>query len=295
MSNPSPKPLSQRPEGYILAVVGGTLGGPFGWILSPVVLFALNQLMPEKEGKPPNRFALWALIGLIGVPLSWAPILGSISDPSVSNNSQEELSLEELLSDRPTTPETQADSEPEPKPSAEPEVVEEPPAPEPEPQVQTVVSLEGRITRYFLDDSPQVTVGPVTYDRNAGQLEFYNEVQGGRYSGYKYYFKCESGGAIYEKDDIVTNNQWRKMDDTIRCDVTKGQDGIPTRMTVVDDYPGNPFTLMEASFTPATGGATGLTSRPVSPPQPRSPTTPSTGGVVACPFSCLCCPCDCDL
>jgi len=68
------KALSQKPLGYLLALLGGTLGGPIGWITSPVVLLILNNVMKEKEGKQPNRFLVWSLIGIIGAPLSLSPL-----------------------------------------------------------------------------------------------------------------------------------------------------------------------------------------------------------------------------
>lgn len=66
------KPLSERPIGYVLAVLGGLLGGPLGLVTSPGALFLLNKNMKGKEGKQPNRFAIWALIGIIGAPISLA-------------------------------------------------------------------------------------------------------------------------------------------------------------------------------------------------------------------------------
>lgn len=66
------KPLSERPLGYGLAVLGGLLGAPLGLLTSPAVLYVLNQQMKGKEGKQPNRFAAWALIGIIGAPISLA-------------------------------------------------------------------------------------------------------------------------------------------------------------------------------------------------------------------------------
>jgi hypothetical protein len=67
------KPLSQRPVGYALAVLGGFLGGPIGLFASPIVLLILNRVMPAKDGKQPNRFLRWSLIGIIAAPLSIAP------------------------------------------------------------------------------------------------------------------------------------------------------------------------------------------------------------------------------
>lgn len=66
----SPKPLSERPVGYGLAVLGGLPGAPVGLIASPAILFLLNKLMQSKNDKQPNRFATWALLGIVGLPLS---------------------------------------------------------------------------------------------------------------------------------------------------------------------------------------------------------------------------------
>jgi len=93
---PSPttfqKPLSKKPLGYLLAILGGSLGAPLGWITSPIVLVILNNVMKEKDGKQPNRFLVWSLIGIVGAPLSLAPIiiLGSIvNETSAENNLQD--------------------------------------------------------------------------------------------------------------------------------------------------------------------------------------------------------------
>jgi hypothetical protein len=66
------KPLSERPLGYFLAVLGGLIGSPLGLLTSPGVLFLLNKNMKGKEGKQPNRFAVWALIGILGAPINLA-------------------------------------------------------------------------------------------------------------------------------------------------------------------------------------------------------------------------------
>jgi Domain of Unknown Function with PDB structure (DUF3862) len=86
MTEPSRKALSQKPLGYILAILGGTLGGPIGWLSSPLVLFGLTQVMKEKNGKQPNRFLVWALIGIIGAPLSVASITGFSSEENVTTS-----------------------------------------------------------------------------------------------------------------------------------------------------------------------------------------------------------------
>ena len=71
--NKDQRPLSRKKRGYLLAVIGGTLGGPIGWITSPLVLYLLNRTLKEKDGKQPNIFKTWALIGIIGAPLSILP------------------------------------------------------------------------------------------------------------------------------------------------------------------------------------------------------------------------------
>ncbi len=68
------KLLSERKRGYLIAILFGTFGFPLGWITSPLVLYVLNKKLKEKDGKVPNRFLRWALIGIIGAPLSFAPI-----------------------------------------------------------------------------------------------------------------------------------------------------------------------------------------------------------------------------
>jgi hypothetical protein len=69
MESDKKTPLSEKPLGLLLAFLGGTLGAPLGWIGSPVVLIILNNVMKEKEGKQPNRFLIWSLIGIISAPL----------------------------------------------------------------------------------------------------------------------------------------------------------------------------------------------------------------------------------
>ena len=64
------KPLSKKKRGYLLAIIGGTLGGPLGWFTSPMVLHVLNKKVKSKDGTQPNIFKIWSLVGLIGAPLS---------------------------------------------------------------------------------------------------------------------------------------------------------------------------------------------------------------------------------
>lgn len=44
--------------------------------------------MKEKDGKQPNRFLVWSLIGIIGVPISLAPIviIGAANTPKTNTN-----------------------------------------------------------------------------------------------------------------------------------------------------------------------------------------------------------------
>tara|TARA_B100000886_G_C19991288_1_gene314154 strand:- start:154 stop:393 length:240 start_codon:yes stop_codon:yes gene_type:complete len=55
------KPLSKKKRGYLLATLGGSFGGPFGWITSPLVLYVLNKKVKSKDGSQPNIFKLWGL------------------------------------------------------------------------------------------------------------------------------------------------------------------------------------------------------------------------------------------
>ena len=84
------KPLSQKPLGYILAVLGGTLGGPLGWVISPAVLIVLNKIFVDTETKKTNRFLIWSLIGIVGAPISISPFMGkkdvNIVIPDIASN-----------------------------------------------------------------------------------------------------------------------------------------------------------------------------------------------------------------
>ena len=84
------KPLSQKPLGYILAVLGGTLGGPLGWIISPAVLVVLNKIFVDTDTKKTNRFLIWSLIGIIGAPISISLFMGkkdvNIIIPDIASN-----------------------------------------------------------------------------------------------------------------------------------------------------------------------------------------------------------------
>jgi hypothetical protein len=81
----APKPLSEKAAGYGLALLGGVLGGPLGLISSPLTLLILNRLRKSKDQDRPNRFLTWALLGIIGAPVSWlgflTPLLMTPDDP----------------------------------------------------------------------------------------------------------------------------------------------------------------------------------------------------------------------
>jgi hypothetical protein len=82
MTSQIDKPLSEKPLGYLLAVLGGTLGAPVGWITSPIVLLILNNVIKKKGEKQPNRFLVWGLIGIIGAPISLAPVISNMNTGS---------------------------------------------------------------------------------------------------------------------------------------------------------------------------------------------------------------------
>jgi len=98
MTSEIKKPLSEKPLGYVVAVLGGFLGGPIGLLTSPGVLFLLTKIMPAKDGKQPNRFLVWALIGIVGSPLSLAPFLPSKNKITPSTATQTQTSQSETVS-----------------------------------------------------------------------------------------------------------------------------------------------------------------------------------------------------
>ena len=69
------KPLSAKPLGYFLAILGGFFtAGPLGLVVSPLALMAIAKVQKRDSEKPPNRFLTWALVGIIG-----APVCGALS------------------------------------------------------------------------------------------------------------------------------------------------------------------------------------------------------------------------
>lgn len=84
------KPLSEKRVGLAIAALAGIPGGPIGIFASPFILYLLTLILKGKNGKKPNRFIPWFLIGVIGVPLCLLPFSGSSKrvaerkeDPSV--------------------------------------------------------------------------------------------------------------------------------------------------------------------------------------------------------------------
>jgi hypothetical protein len=79
-------PLSEKPLGFVLAVLGGLPAAPIGLVASPLVLFLLGKRLESSPGaKPPQRFLWWAAIGVVGLPLSFA--LNSAVFPGIYSSS----------------------------------------------------------------------------------------------------------------------------------------------------------------------------------------------------------------
>ncbi len=83
------KPLSERKTGYLIATLAGLAGGPIGLLASPLVLYLLSRTLKIRDGKQPNRFIPWALIGIIGVPVSLLPF--SSTPPNNQNKSSQQI------------------------------------------------------------------------------------------------------------------------------------------------------------------------------------------------------------
>ena len=88
--------LSSKKRGYLLAILGGTLGLSIGMVVSPLVLFGLNRTMKEKDGKKPNVFKRWALIGIVGAPLCFS-VSGFLDDQDFQRNDGRDERCETLL------------------------------------------------------------------------------------------------------------------------------------------------------------------------------------------------------
>lgn len=91
-------PLSKKPLGYLLALIGGSLGGVVGMIASPLTLFILGrQKLPVAKGAAhPNIFKSWATIGVVGAPLCLALGGGFNSDTTVSSSSATNSSIQKV-------------------------------------------------------------------------------------------------------------------------------------------------------------------------------------------------------
>lgn len=71
------RPLSETKSGFLIAVLAGIPGGPIGVLASPLVLYLLTFILRSKKGEKPNRFLVWSLIGIMGVPVCLLPFSGS--------------------------------------------------------------------------------------------------------------------------------------------------------------------------------------------------------------------------
>ena len=106
--NQASRSLSERPVGYLLAIIGGTACFPLGWIASPLVLFILNKQMKPKDGRTPNRFLVWTLRGiaavpanLIGTTLVLAPLVNSLIETNVKGCNNGSIEACKTLLDQP--------------------------------------------------------------------------------------------------------------------------------------------------------------------------------------------------
>jgi hypothetical protein len=63
------KPFSETRAALLIAAIAGIPGNTVGVFASPIVLYLLSLLLKKKNGKQPNRFIPWFLIGMIAVPL----------------------------------------------------------------------------------------------------------------------------------------------------------------------------------------------------------------------------------
>jgi len=58
-------PLSKRKTGILIAFLAGIPCFPLGLIASPLTLHILTKILKRKNGKEPNRFIPWAIIGSV--------------------------------------------------------------------------------------------------------------------------------------------------------------------------------------------------------------------------------------
>ena len=63
------KPLSRKKRGYLLAILGGSFGGPFGLITSPLVLF-FKYKVKSKDVSQQIFLNYGGLLGIFGAPIS---------------------------------------------------------------------------------------------------------------------------------------------------------------------------------------------------------------------------------
>ncbi|MFM7641504.1 MAG: hypothetical protein ACKO45_08135 [Cyanobium sp.] len=101
------KPLSERKTGLLIAALGGLAGGPIGLLVSPYVLLLLNNTLKGKNGKQPNRFIPWALIGVIGSPICWLPFLPETKQQRTNNHAEKNISEKRRPEPKIKSPESQ--------------------------------------------------------------------------------------------------------------------------------------------------------------------------------------------
>lgn len=82
-------PLSKRKRGYLIAVAAGTVAGPIGWVVSPLVLLVINKLSEKNKDKNTNIFAIWTLIGMVLTPAIWT-VYPKTDSTSISTSSSSE-------------------------------------------------------------------------------------------------------------------------------------------------------------------------------------------------------------
>lgn len=100
MENKNTKILSNRPVGYLIAVLGGGIfGGPIGLLFSPLVLVLLNLFIEDNADRKYNRLLIWALVGIVGAPLSLYPVFWM---PNTNGSSKVEKKQEQTQSPRET-------------------------------------------------------------------------------------------------------------------------------------------------------------------------------------------------
>jgi hypothetical protein len=98
------KPLSETRGGLLIAALAGIPGGPIGIFASPLILYLLTFFVKGKDGKNPNRFLPWFLIGIIGVPVCLLPFTGPSPRVADSVDRQATQTVPPALKKLPSSP-----------------------------------------------------------------------------------------------------------------------------------------------------------------------------------------------